>query len=153
MSIGYTHYGKPTRKKIFLLRFSCKRSVKCLRGCLKSQPCPHPQPLCLVVFLFWGNPRIKTTLPSLGEGSRNRRFWRGEGNGTLLVQGRLHRVDECHLILFKQPLRDEDLIIYISVGWVEPRNNPTSPECWVISRRKATPTRLNPTYLISGDIA
>jgi hypothetical protein len=25
-------------------------------------------PLCLVVFLFGGNPRIKTPLPSLGEG-------------------------------------------------------------------------------------
>jgi hypothetical protein len=29
---------------------------------------PALAPLCLVVFLFWGNPRIKTPLPKLGEG-------------------------------------------------------------------------------------
>jgi hypothetical protein len=31
-------------------------------------------PLCLVVFLFWGNPRIKTPLPSLGATHRTGGF-------------------------------------------------------------------------------
>jgi hypothetical protein len=32
-------------------------------------------------------PSPPTPLPSLGEGSRNRRFWRGEGDGTLFLKG------------------------------------------------------------------
>jgi hypothetical protein len=73
-----------------------KKRTSNLRGCLKSSsPLPSPPTPLLGETLSTRKPSSDTSsptarfhpLPSLGEGSRNRRFWRGEGEGTLLLQG------------------------------------------------------------------